>query len=316
MRLFDKLFGRERPPGWSPFNDVRDHRAFCEAVGAQFARRGVSFDWDDDGETIRPSGDLDGSVLGLSNLALTCRSLPGSAWEKAIASHFERLWQAQRDQLALEASLHDLDSVRPLLRTRLAPDDLVRSGPPCVHEAIAPDLHLQILIDLPTSMRAVGADDLQRWGIGAPEAFEIGLANVAEEHVGEPQSMNAGGASFHVIESGSPYAATQALFLARRAPSEHGWLVGVPTCYLLAYHALVHAGSAINIVNTLAAMLPQRHEAGPHPLSPTLYWVRDRTFVAIPTYRIGSKLHVVPPPEFVALLERLSESRRDQAPPA
>ncbi|MFF0460204.1 immunity 49 family protein [Streptomyces mexicanus] len=141
---------------------------------------------------------------------------------------------------------------------------------------VADGLVFAYALDLPTMVRSLTDDDVERAGAEAlGQAAYENLMRVPAEH---DEVRAEGGARLHSVYGDSFFVASKALYLAQVAPQvtgeplpRAGALVAVPSRHNLVFHPIAD-GSVVDALNSLAAYALGAYEDGSGPLSPRVYW--------------------------------------------
>jgi hypothetical protein len=313
MGLLRRWFGRGDGdvPGWASFFDSADaYRTFCEVVAAELGRRGLEGEMADGMVKVVRQGEA--RSYGMQNLAQLCNGIERAEWAGAIESHFENAFQSEEQSLEIERKATDFEAVRDLIKVRIYPADHPGiTGEQIIHRPLADDIVEVLTYDLPSAIATVQAAHAAGWQRPQDELFELGLRNVrAEGRLDREELPIEEGATVSALTGDSFFAATHALMLGDYLPSlgAHGALVAVPTRHLVLCHPIedirtVHATKAI--INVARAMF----DKGPGSISPSMYWWRSGRMQRLPALVKADQISLVPPDEFVDLLNGLARER-------
>lgn len=307
MGFLRRVFGGggDAVPEWAPFDDGRAYRTFVDAVAADLTRRGLPFAMGDGvvHVTSRGAGE-EPDQYGLSNLSQLCHANPQDEWPRIIASHFTSLLAMQgRDLDALAA---DYDQVRPILRVRLMPDESMGGVdlPESVARPVAPGMLAVLVYDFPDSTATVHVDHLASWPIEVDGAFEQAVANLDLEPKALRDELEDGDARVTVRYGDGFYVASDLLRLESVLPPDTpDALVAVPNRHTLLLHP-VRDATVIESMDAMYRLAVQLFREGPGSISDQPYWWHEGRLTHIPHLDQGSKIAVIPPDDFLAVLER------------
>ncbi|PXX65194.1 hypothetical protein DFR70_104256 [Nocardia tenerifensis] len=264
------------------------HGYGCEEIGGEFVLTGAV-----GGRVVLPCTRLDRRMA----------RAPRQLWSALIA---DRLDTQIADLAAGHLDQSRLESVRPLLRTRLCSartKGLIND----VRRLVAPGLLQRVLVDFGDIMAPVTYAGAQRWGAKESDLFEIAERNTRAE----------GGLDLTAAEiDGMDDVDIQMLYGASDFVTAHvRWLDDYPVVgpwgALLVIpghtHLLVHpiTGPTVFAGTSLLAQLLVAGEAESPPIGRSIYWWRNRITVDIAATVRGSgdRMEVVPADHLESLLE-------------
>lgn len=282
------------------FFDSGQWLRFVGLVDRELTRRRVRY------ETLRPAvlrlGDS-GQTMGLANLAQMCNAVNEREWFGVVSRHIDRLLEAPDMP-------HDDEDIRRSLRVRLVPDDMNLNA--SLRYPFAESVTAVLAMDFPTSVRSVGADDVQTWGMGEDDAWSLAWENTRRDP--EPVSIervDLDRCSLVSVFSESFYLASRVRFVDELVSNidplgEHGALVAVPRRHTILVHPL-RDYSALTAVEVLVANTRRLHLEGPGSVSAHLYWWCAGTLRWLPASydEAEARIEFFPPPDFSELLNRL-----------
>ncbi len=302
--------GYAQPPEWARSLDAQGFRTFISLVEDYFASRQISAQVKPQEGVVQPlSGRLRASVLGLQNIARACAFLAIEQWPQAIAQHFDSIFAMSEDKDALLLDVADFEAVKPRLRARLYPDSLLQESAELIYRSGPEGTIETLVLDLPTTVRTVAPNEVQRWGQTGQDLFELGRHNLRQSGRLRASTASLLPGTDVVLYHGDPYyAASHALIIEDYLPADlpYGALVGLPRRDALLLHVIRNVGMA-HAVNAMLRVIVGLYHEGPGSLSPHLYWLRDSEFLPLPYSLDGRSLDFQPPPDFVALLEHLGQ---------
>ena len=283
------------------FFSAKEWGRFVDVVEKALARRGLTFGRD--GTSVVVSGP-EPQTLGLTNLAQVCHGEPAGRWPGLVDEFLDALGAAAEAE-ALRASI---DSARAHLKMRLYPDDYAAgvdvelAARPFAESVIA-----VAVLDLPTSVQTITADDIERWGVSVDEVFAAALANTRGEGPTDRDSAEvAEGVTIDVLFGDSFFTTTAVSWLGELVEiGERGALVAIPHRHMILVHPITDAG-AVQAVGHMIAMARRFYVEGPGSLSQHLYWWRGGELVWQPA-SVDDEGHIEfhPTDEFMLALESL-----------
>lgn len=299
-------------PGWAHALGRGGLQEFLAHVEAYFAGRGIVAHIDALEGVVRPSAQAfeRSSLFGLRNLAQSCARAAREAWPDLIATHFDCVFAGSDQDNALRIDASDFEHIRPLLRSRLYPIELLSQSVEIVHRPGPEGTIEVVVIDLPTTVRTVARSEAKAWPLERESLFELARRNLAAGAALEDIAVSVQpGVDLHAYTGDPYYAASHALVFERYAPAPlpHGALVGIPKRDVLLAHFIRNIGAA-EAIGALMQIVIGMHADGPGSLSPHLYWYRGGEFITLPYHVDGESLRFTPPGDFVDMLQRLAGS--------
>ena len=298
-------------PSWARPLGRQGYHAFLSLIEGYFRSRDMRFEIDQDEGLIRPDAAAlsFSSVFGLQNIAQACRQADREEWRELIAAHFDSIFEAKGDDNALEIDMTDFARLKDRLRARLYPFDITNHTAEIVHRA-GPEGTLEVLaLDLPTTVRTVSKAEAENWGLDPDELLDIGRKNLhSSRRLTESTFPLEQGTALKVLSGDPFYSASHALILDDylRPDLAHGVLIGMPKRDVLLLHEIRDMG-LMEAVTAMLQIIVGMHRDGPGSLSPYLYWYHDGQFDIIPYEMDDDTLTLVPPEEFVELMDELAE---------
>ena len=304
MTTWSRFFGsRDDVPGWARFFEPGAFRAFLAALDAELRRRSLDYEIADG--VLRLSGAREGEY-GLVNLAQVCNLAPRNDWPGLVSAHFTTLLRGESESASLDTLAADFEKARPLLKVRLYPGTYPVDA--AVHSVPVPGIVAVLVYDLPNSVASVPVNHAKGWGRPDDELFRIALENV---RAGGPLESHltdiADGVVVHALLGQSFFTATHSLFLddyVRAADAPHGALVGIPHRHAILFHPILDR-RALRAAQSLIPATFGMFQEGPGSVSHEVYWWREGRFTLLPARVTARAVEFAPPPEFVALLDRL-----------
>ena len=286
MRLLSRTPPRQADADLTYFS-VSEANDFRRLVERSFAAAGREV-------TVYPDRveDRSGTSFRLWNIGALCVGTSPSDWPALVDDHVRLVTTPSRE-------LSDLsqEEVESGLYLRLVETVSVRDPDSLGYaRVVAPGLLEVLSVDLPDSVAMPTREELAEWGtIG--NLLERGRENLhallrdpslVAETVGEGERGR-----FTAITGGSVFTASLALLLAETV--EHftdendwgrGFLVAVPNRHQLLWRPIDRADASVALDRMIEAAL-RGFAAGAGPLSPDVYWVRNRTWVQGTSYASG-----------------------------
>lgn len=298
-------------PGWAKPLDLEAYRRFLAVVARDLLRRGFAVTFH--GETVevvrRPTRGravtaADGQPLrlGLRDLAQTCAASTDH-WASIVARHFDRM-----NQPPLAEVLRAHANPTSLVRSRLfAEADHDGTDLEVVRRPVFAGVIEAISVDLGDAVVTPDRDGLSGLGLDDDALFALGRANLRRYDVPTvtllddppPPVSAAHGDSFFSSTWGSLFPDTWL-----DLDPDLGALLAVPNRHVTYGHA-IRGPEVASAVVRLCAFAEQGYLEGPGSVSPALVWWRDGHHQVIPTTSDEGTVTVLPPPEFVPILESL-----------
>ncbi|MBK8234287.1 MAG: hypothetical protein IPK74_01900 [Deltaproteobacteria bacterium] len=295
-------------PSWATFFDEEQFGDFMRIVEADLARRG---------DVVIEEGvaelEIDGGGqhrLGLQNLAQLCNQVDREGWRELVREHFDRVIVSTHTH-DLDALGRDYAKVCHMLKVRLyARDSLGDLADSTVYREVGEDLVSVLVYDLPDAVATVPTEAPRTWPIALDQVYEVALRNVLEQDEVEIETLELDdGTRFQVMVGESFFVTSRLLVLEDYLDpvSSMGALVAVPNRHTMLFAPIVDL-TVVDTLHAMAILAHRRHAEGPGSLSPSLYWWRDGTLLALPTEIDEDGVRFFPPTEFVeGCLERLAK---------
>jgi hypothetical protein len=236
--------------------------------------------------------DRSGTTFSLFNLGLLCVGAPSDDWPALIEDHVRLVTTPARD--LSELSQHELEAglYLRLAEARSVPDpDAVAYA-----RVVAPGLLEVLSVDLPDSVATPTREALESRGtLGEliDRARKNLLALLESDGVRAEQVGDASRGRYTAVTGDSVFTASLGLLLAEtieRFSGEDDWgrgvLVAVPCRHQLLYRPINGPDAEAALHHMLErAVLGFAAEAG--PLSPDVFWVRNRRWTQVTSWRAG-----------------------------
>ena len=286
----------------SPPRAYDDHLTYFTVAQANDFRRLVERSFAGAGRDVSVYADRiedrDGTTLGLWNMGMLCAGAEPREWPGLIADHVKLVSAPPRALAELaQAELEEALRLRLVEAAAVADPDRLAYA-----RAVAPGLLEVLAVDLGDSVTTPSRDELDPRGALA-DLVERGRANLralletAELRVEIDTAGSKG--RFASVTGESFFTASLALVLSdavlRLTGDDHvgpGTLVAVPGRHRLLYRTVDGADAGIALRRMFDVARREFRDA-PGPLSPDVFWVRNRRWVPV-TSCDGGKPRVVP----------------------
>ena len=216
--------------------------------------------------------DMD-CLLGLSNLAQTCRVADPEDWRLIIYGHVARLDDFAPDLLA--ERLGNYEQLQPDLRVRVVGAQHLRQIDP-VGDALPLGLFSCLSVNLDGAACPVDRSYFSEWGVDHGEVMAGALANTLLD---EPLTDWEGAESptkFRVFTGDSLFVTGHLLDFARTVPDvgSQGAVVTVPAAHTVMVCPIELNEEFVDRSATMLAASYVRYLAGPNSVSPNALWWR------------------------------------------
>ena len=254
-------------PWWSP-EQLRDFRNHVESVvHARFGEHTV-----DEVEGTVTVEKMD-CVLGLSNLAQTCRAADPEDWRLIIYNHVSRLDDFSPDLLA--ERLGDYERLQPDLRVRVVGAHHL-SQIDAVCDPLPLGLSACLSVDLDGAACPVDRSYFTEWGVERGEVMAAALANTLMDEPLSPLEGDDAPGQFRVLTGDTLFVTGHLLDFARTIPDvgEMGAVVTVPAAHTVMVCPVELDEQFVDDSATMLAASYIRYLAGPNSVSPNALWWR------------------------------------------
>lgn len=254
-------------PWWSP-EQLRDFLNHVESVvHARFGEHTV-----DEAEGTVAVENMD-CVLGLSNLAQTCRAADPGDWRLIIYSHVARLDDFAPDLLA--ERLGDYERLQPDLRVRVVGAHHL-SQIDAVCDPLPLGLSACLSVDLDGAACPVDCSYFTEWGVEQGEVMAAALANTLMAEPLTPLERDDAPGQFRVLTGDTLFVTGHLLDFARTVPDigDMGAVVTVPAAHTVMVCPVELNEQFVDDSATMLAASYIRYLAGPNSVSPNALWWR------------------------------------------
>ena len=254
-------------PWWTP-EQLRDFLNHVESVvQTRFGEHTL-----DEAEGIVTVEKMD-CVLGLSNLAQTCRAADPEDWRLIIYSHVARLDDFAPGVLA--ERLGDYERLQPDLRVRLVGAQHLNHID-AVGDPLPLGLFICLSVDLDGAACPVDRSYFDEWGIEHGEVMADALANTLMDEPLVPFEGSELPGNCRVFTGDSLFVTGHLLDFARTVPDvgEQGVVVTVPAAHTVMVCPIELNEQFVDHSATMLAASFIRYLAGPNSVSPNALWWR------------------------------------------
>lgn len=285
---------RGEPPDWASPLDAAQFTEFCQQLQDTLAPHGGARLGD--GFIVVPGR---ATKYGLTNLLQAWALAEPAGRADLVALHFHNLFETEAAAPPTPEQLTSL--IRPRVRNR---DQAGAVSVPALSQTVAEGVDAVLVVDLPTAVANLQPEQMAATGKTMPELWELAISQIDD---GQPVQLEdlGNGVTAHVGESF--FVASRVLDLEHFSGEmpAHGALVAVPHRHILLMHP-IETTRARNALNSMVGAADHFYRQGPGSIVPHVFWWRrDREL-----FRIGSGIrdghhYLVPPDEFVDLLNSL-----------
>jgi hypothetical protein len=236
---------------------------------------------------------------GLTNLLQTWSLSEPSARADLIALHFHNLFEAEDTAPSTPVELTPL--IRPRVRNRDQPGMV---PVPSLSQTVAEGVDAVLCVDLPTAVSNLKPEEAIATGRTMQELWELAISQIDDGLPVNAEDLSDGVTAF---VGDSFFVASRVLDLEHFAGEipEHGALVAIPHRHLLLVHP-IETTEALGALNAMVAAADHFFRQGPGSIVPHVFWWRhDRALLRIPAEIRDGQHYIVPPDEFVAVLNAL-----------
>ncbi len=229
---------------------------------------------------------------------------PTGEWSRLVREHFETM-------LAVDKPPTSGDEALRALRVRVWHSDFVRELPEAIHNALAPDLVLALVIDLPKKVMSVKVDMLTVWGMTEELAWSAARENSKREPVEVVPQRTPDGTELFFLIGDNLYVTSHALWLNEHIDidPQNGALVGIPNRHVVVALPIRNV-RGFRALGGLYAANTNSFNEGPGSISPQIFWWRGGTFTLFPIDGSVRPMQVKPPDEFVEMMNQLAEREK------
>jgi hypothetical protein len=241
----------------------------------------------------------------LQTLSQQCAQAHEKQWPALIAAHFDAIASSRENAERMLDHVEDYEQIKSLLAVRIMP----RYDLPLDAMVWREDLEGTITVlvfDLPTSLRAVRADEEKRWPVGLSRVWADALENSKRLTTLQVTDEDLGGTSTKALTSDGNYVTTYALLLHEHPDwvGPYGALVAIPHRHALMVYP-IRDMNVVTAIQKLIFITVGMEKEGPGSITANVYWYRDGAIRNLPYELKGKALNFNPPEEFVEMLNTL-----------
>ncbi|MDE0613117.1 MAG: hypothetical protein OXI32_01750 [bacterium] len=254
-------------PWWTP-EQLRDFLNHVESVvQARFGEHTV-----DEAEGTVTVEDMD-CVLGLSNLAQTCRAVDSEDWRLIIYGHVARLDDFAPDLLA--ERLGNYEQLQPDLRVRVVGAHHLNQID-AVSDPLPLGLSACLSVDLDGAACPVDRSYFGEWGVEQGEVMAAALANTLMDEPLTPLEGDDAPEQFQILTGDTLFVTGHLLDFGRTVPDigDMGAVITVPAAHTVMVCPVELDEQFVDNSATMLAASYIRYLAGPNSVSPNALWWR------------------------------------------
>jgi hypothetical protein len=236
---------------------------------------------------------------GLTNLLQAWALSEPAGRADLVALHFHNLFEAENTAAPTPAQLAPL--IRPRVRNRDLPGAVTV---PSLSQTVAEGVDAVLCVDLPTAVANLKPEESIATGLTMPELWELAISQIDD---GEPVQEDDLGSGVTAFSGDSFFVASRVLDLEQFAGEipEHGALAAIPHRHILLVHP-IETTEALDALNLMIGAADHFYRQGPGSIVPYVFWWRhDRALLRIPGGIRDGQRYLVPPDEFIDVLNAL-----------
>jgi hypothetical protein len=249
------------------------------------------------------------SKMGLDNIARTCKQIPMVEWENRINQHFDSLEKSKQFNDEMESKKNKFDEMGQYVAVRLySRSYLDQIGEKhFIFKTLADDLVAALVFDYPDSIQNMQESSIEGWNKSQEELFELAVENVRRNYQLELNENDMGEYSIYTIDTDHFFAGNLYFELGRikKIDPTKGAIVAFPNRHCSIMYPIVDI-SMVQVLNALFPIVYNMHVDGAGPISSSVYWYHESKLTRIPYEMTENELKVIPPAEFVQLLNSLA----------
>ena len=216
--------------------------------------------------------DMD-CVLGLSNLAQTCRAVDSEDWRLIIYGHVARLDDFAPDLLA--ERLGNYEQLQPDLRVRVVGAHHLNQID-AVSDPLPLGLSACLSVDLDGAACPVDRSYFSEWGVEQGEVMAAALANTLMDEPLTPLEGDDAPEQFQILTGDTLFVTGHLLDFGRTVPDigDMGAVITVPAAHTVMVCPVELDEQFVDNSATMLAASYIRYLAGPNSVSPNALWWR------------------------------------------
>lgn len=300
--------GFDNPAGDNPTTLPSGFRAVVMSTLQELGYRVRS--WEYDGVHVLPPGDAAEQYIGLSNLYRRAQGVERQDWRDLVRDFVMRLGRA----VTLATLPDDLMTIAGQLRPRLGrPFPRGRSRRPWGIPLPGTGLEVNLVIDFPETIAYVTEAMLATTSRPVEDLLDIALANLRQVTAADYLEPVVPGGDVYIGHSGDGHDAARALLLDELLPeAPAGYWVVVPTRDEMAVSPV--SLSTLDRVHTLRLFAIEHCRENPYPISDDVFWVHNGQWHTFEVRVDAEGIVVVPPAEFMAVIQDSQGREGDMSP--
>lgn len=296
-------------PEWANFFSKEEYEEFIILVGKYFTDKKLKFTIEDGIVNADGNGPNWGR-MGLDNLSRTCKQAPMEEWETRINGHFDSLEKTRKFQEEIESSKNSFEEMKQYVAVRIYNRSYIDQvgEDHFIFKHLADDLVAALVFDYPDSIQNMQQKDIAGWNKTQEELFDLGVSNVRTNYSLQLNENDMGDYVIHTIDSEHFFAGNLYFELAETkliVPTK-GAIVAFPHRHCGIMYP-INDISLVKVLNQLFPIVYNMHNDGAGPVTNSVYWYNKGRLIKIPYDIQENELKVIPPAEFVALLNSLTD---------
>ncbi|WP_413669704.1 hypothetical protein ACEN9X_06975 [Mucilaginibacter sp. Mucisp86] len=296
-------------PKWASFFNDAEYRDFIKAIDKFFYKKNISYKIEDDASVKVGPNDFGLNILGLTNVAQSCKQDERQNYYELISGHFDALIRTYQFDKDFNAFVDDYEAIEKYLATRLYSLDYLKYGGEenKIYSMIAGEIAKVLVFDLPDAIQTITPEQAGKWNKTYDELFEKGIENVREKY---PCSISKEkiGETDVLLAQGDHFFAPNIVFDLDEQHLVGSWgaIIGVPHRHA----AIIYPLETLAVINAVTSIIPvvdNMSKQGPGGVSNNLIWYKDGVFEEL-RYKIeNNKIEIYPSEKFLEVLNNMAE---------
>jgi hypothetical protein len=218
---------------------------------------------------------------------------------------------------AFDESINDFEKVKTYLAVRLYNAEYMtyigsldeeEESAATIHRFVADDMYAMLVFDLPDAIRNVSPEYADAWNMDEDTLFRTAIANVRAKNPMHITREDMGGFDIWFVNNDHFFTANIIYELEDRPELLGNWgsLIALPH----RHSAIIYPIEDPGVAEALRKIIPAAYsmcQDGPGSLTPNVFWYRNGVFTLLPYELRGEKLHLVPPDNFLDMLNELEK---------
>jgi len=228
-------------------------------------------------DRVELSGNgISGWVLHLENLHRKAAGEPEDQWHALVADHLSTALSELDLAATSPRGTDHFEEVRPLIRTRIYPENMQVVSAPVVSRTLAAGLVQRVVLDHINTIAPVTQDQLSRWPIEESELFDLAEANTRGVGLLQLTDIDTdSGEKIIGLYGSDDYASAHIRWLSAYPVAGRWGSAFVVPCEGSVYVHPLTGSDAFVTIGTLASMAATGHAERPSPISSSVYWWHD-----------------------------------------